>query len=185
MPKACCTLPPAEYLRECFTYDPISGELRWRERPQSHFPRQLRDAKAWNKKWAGRIAGRYSIKGYLQISVDNHRLYASRIIYKMIHGEDPQWMDHIDRNRANNAADNLRSVSMLQNNQNMRKRPGASGYIGVTFKPGSAKPFYAKIRDERGIRRSLGSFSTPEEAHAAYVAAANRFFGAHSPFTDH
>ena len=28
---------PVEYLRECFHYDPETGELTWKERPLSHF----------------------------------------------------------------------------------------------------------------------------------------------------
>ena len=26
-----------EYLKECFTYDPITGDMVWLERPRSHF----------------------------------------------------------------------------------------------------------------------------------------------------
>ena len=47
------TLPEQSYLRECFNYDPVTGLLRWRERPRAHFRREL-DWKGWTKRYAGR-----------------------------------------------------------------------------------------------------------------------------------
>lgn len=99
----------------------------------------------------------------------------------MHHGVDPEWIDHKDRNRANNALENLRSVSMRQNNQNMVKRVGKSGYTGVNLREGPwrQKRFAARIGAE-----SLGIFHTAEEAHDAYRKAANEKFGEFSPFRD-
>jgi hypothetical protein len=183
MPKAVCTLPPADFLRQCFDYDTASGELRWRHRPQEHF-RSHQSFMSWNGKWAGRIAGRLGVKGYWQVCVNNRRLYAARIIYKMHHDIDPEWIDHADRNRLNNRLANLRSVSMQENNRNMIKPAGKTGYVGVRQynEYGRKKQFTAVIRDGAGKRRGLGFFYTPEEAHAAYQRAAQEIFGEFSPF---
>lgn len=164
MPKAIRMLPSAEYLRECFIYNAETGELRRRKN--------------------GRIITSKTPKGYLQFRLGAHNVYVSRVVYKMHHGIDPEWIDHKDGNRVNNRLENLRSVTMRESNRNMLKRPGAAGYTGVFLRKGLVygKPFKASIRDQNGKRRYLGVFDTAEEAHAAYVAAANEIFGEYSPF---
>lgn len=185
MPKATNTLPSADYLHQCFEYDATNGVLRWRGRPRGHF-RSLQTFGMWNTRFAGHIAGRPTPKGYLQTCLDGRRWYVARIIYKMHHGIDPEWIDHKDRNRSNNMLSNLRSANMRENNRNMVKRAGKTGHIGIRFlkRTSGEKPFKAVIRDENGKKRSLGSFNTAEEAHAAYQQAANNIFGEFSPFND-
>jgi len=178
MPKAFITLPSAEYLHQCFEYEPAPGELRWRSRPREHFT-SLQNRMSWNGKWAGHIAGRLSVKGYWQVCLDNRRFYVSRIIYKMHYGIDPEWIDHKDGDRTNNTLENIRSATMLQNNRNVVKQVGFAGLVGVTKR---RNRFMAKIRDQAGKRRSLGTFNTAEEAHAAYREASSRIHGEFSPF---
>lgn len=182
MPKAIRKLPPAEYLHQCFEYDAASGELRWRHRPQEHFVRAER-ARAWNKVQPGMVVGYPTPKGYLQVTLNGRQLYVARIIFKMHHGVDPEWIDHKDRDRANNRLDNLRSASMRENNRNMVKRAGKAGLIGVRLRDSHwrRKRFFAVIRDNAGKKVILGHFHTAEEAHAAYRAAAERMFGEFSP----
>lgn len=164
MPKAVRTLPPADYLHQHFEHDPVTGAFRSRR--------------------TGRAIGWLSPKGYLQVRIGDHKFYVARVIWKMHHGVDPEWIDHKDGDRLNNRLENLRSVTMLQNNRNMLKRPGMSGYIGAFVRKGRwiGKPFRATIRGKNGKKQYLGVFDTAEEAHAAYVAAANEIFGEHSPF---
>ena len=183
MPKAIRTLPSTEYLHQCFEYDATSGELRWRHRPEDHF-QSLQTFRTWNSRFAGRVVGYPTPKGYLQVTLDYQKTYVSRIVYKMHHGIDPEWMDHIDRDRANNTLANLRSTTMQQNNQNMLNPAGRTGYVGVHqfAKHWHQKLFYAVIRNRNGKKKYLGSFHTAEEAHAAYREAANRIFGEFSPF---
>jgi hypothetical protein len=185
MPKAIRTLPPAEYLHQCFEYDAESGVLRWKRRPREHFKTAWAH-RVWNGRFAGQITGRPTPKGYLQVTLDYCKLYNSRIIYKMHHGIDPEWMDHKDRDRSNNALANLRSASMRQNNRNMLKRTGKAGFVGVHERDAHwrRKRFIAVIRDQNGKKQNLGLFSTAEEAHAAYRKAAAAIFGEFSPFHD-
>ena len=85
-------LPPAEFLRECFSYDPETGKLRWRRRPISHFP-TLDSAKAWNAQCAGRLALTTDYDGHLRgeirVDGDRVRMYAHRVIFKIMTGRDP------------------------------------------------------------------------------------------------
>jgi hypothetical protein len=104
----------------------------------------------------------------------------------MHHGIDPEQIDHKDRNRTNNKLDNLRSVTVRQNNQHMIKSAGRTGFVGVSQfeERWHRKRFYAVIRNHAGKKTYLGSFHTAEEAHAAYRDAANRIFDEFSPFKE-
>src|SRR3954464_1767661 len=154
MPTATNKLPPADYLRQCFEYDASTGELRVRARAREHF-RSLQCFMGWNTRFAGRVTGQLTPKGYLQTCLDGRRRYVARIVYKMHHGTDPEWIDHKDRNRSNNTIANLRSASMQQNNRNMMKRVGQGGFVGIR-KLNRHKPFIAVIRDDAGKKTTLG-----------------------------
>jgi len=76
-------------------------------------------------------------------------------------------------NRADNRIGNLRDVTHRTNSENRRTPiPGtATGHLGVhTHQSGL---FRARIR-VNGKPKSLGLYDTPEQAHAAYVAAKRR-----------
>jgi len=46
----------AEFVKECFTYNPETGELLWRNRPRNHF-RSDKDHEAWNRRYPGSVPG--------------------------------------------------------------------------------------------------------------------------------
>jgi hypothetical protein len=85
-------------------------------------------------------------------------------------------VDHIDRDGLNNRRANLRFATHAQNNQNKAMHPlNSSGFKGVSlYKPNGRWRAYI---DKDGHRTCLGYFATPEEAHAAYVAAASTLHG--------
>lgn len=99
-----------------------------------------------------------------------HRLIVSRAV-----GEIPKGMvtDHIDGDGLNNRRGNLRLATRAQNSANAAPRGGASKYRGV-FK-GKGK-WCAQIA-KGGVRISLGSFDTEEEAAAAYDETAKSLHG--------
>ena len=71
----------------------------WPRRPKPLRPRQL----------AGAEAGRINNRGYRQISLLDKQYYAHRLAWAWVHNaEPPRFLDHIDRNKLNNAVDNLR-----------------------------------------------------------------------------
>jgi len=85
-------------------------------------------------------------------------------------------IDHKDGNGLNNQRWNLRISTNGGNNQNARKRrDNTVGLKGVYFHKQHRK-FGAQIQS-RGERVHLGLFKTPEEAHAAYCAAAAELHG--------
>ena len=163
-------LPAQDYINEAFSYDKISGFLHWKERPREHFG-SFQSYISFNMLYPGKRAGTvYTTRKwrYLNIRLMNRSWSAHRIIYKMVTGEEPDEIDHIDRNGLNNAWTNLRPCTKAQNMQNRRSAGNKSGFRGVSA---AGKRWAANISTE-GVTTYLGLFDTPEEASAAYNAAA-------------
>lgn len=85
-------------------------------------------------------------------------------------------VDHVDGDGLNNRRSNLRAASRSQNAMNSgAHRDNASGYKGVSWLSHRQK-WTAWICAD-GQRNYLGVFDTPEAAHAAYAAAAQKLHG--------
>jgi hypothetical protein len=150
-------------LREVLSYCPTTGHFMWLKRLSKNVP-------------AGRTAGAVC-QGYLRIKVDGKLFAAHRLAWLFVYGVWPaQELDHIDCDRANNRIANLRLASSSQNKANTApKRTNTSGYKGVRFHS-QRRRWNARIT-VAGQQVSLGMFDDAEEAHLAYVAAAQEYFG--------
>jgi hypothetical protein len=88
--------------------------------------------------------------------------------------------DHENRDRADNRFLNLRSTTTTNNQGNtVREREKFLLPKGVQIshsRAGKKDRYQAKIRID-GRMCALGTFDTPEEAHAAYMRAAREHFG--------
>jgi uncharacterized protein YdhG (YjbR/CyaY superfamily) len=170
------SLPSAQYLRECFDYNPDTGDLIWRVRPRHHFATQPA-MDGINKRCAGKIAGMVTDQGYVHIRVDGERILAHRVVWKMLNGKDPEHrIDHRNGNGADNRAANLREATRSQVRQSSPHRRGsASKYKGVT-QTTNKKRWRATITIGKQCTY-LGTFDTEEEAHAVYCVEAERRFG--------
>lgn len=158
-------LPPIEELNRLFRYDPATGVLyrRWR----NDVPDRI------NKRFADKPAGHRSKGGYVQVSIDGQSYLAHRIIWKMLHGTEPETVDH-RHGHLGNAPGDLRAATQGQNTCNRRRKAGKALPKGV-FRTRQGK-YQSKIAVDHKITH-LGCFETPEEAHAAYCAAAQRLHG--------
>lgn len=120
---------------------------------------------------AGNVAGSTAQNGYRKHRIDGGTYSGHRLAWLYVHGEWPKrWIDHINGDRSDNRIANLRDVSALVNRQNMRVATGAVGLLGVSR-------HHRQYRAEIGHNYKnivLGTFDTPEEAHAAYVQAKRR-----------
>lgn len=124
---------------------------------------------ASNKGYAYRCSGPLESNDRKRRTIKMHRLI-------MLAPEGSQ-VDHIDGNKANNRRFNLRLASGNQNQWNRgKRRTNTSGFKGVMFRKECGK-WRACITAHRS-KHSLGSFTTPEAAHAAYAEAAKRLHGA-------
>lgn len=175
MPDKRSTLPSVEYLHQCFEYDPDTGVLRWKRRPQWHFS-NLGIRRTWNSKYAGTVAGRIDVSGYSSVGINDRDFRAHRVIWKMMTGEEPPLtIDHMDCDKANNRWWNLRIATKQEQTWNAGPhKDSISGVKGV-YRVGSK--WYARICINGVTHRHRGGFDTSQEAGAAYEAMARKVHG--------
>lgn len=172
-------LPPVEFLRECFSYDPDTGAFLWQPRPEHHFA-DTRAWRIWNTKHAGAAPFNSIDAGRLSTAVvyagKSVRMRAHRVAYKLVTGEEPpEILDHINGDPGDNRFSNLRPA---EHAENCRNNPGHGGRLlpkGVHFCSSTGK-----FRAHATIRRRaffIGAFSTPSAAHTAYCEFVNAEHG--------
>lgn len=164
-----------EYLRECFSYDELTGVLTWNIRPRAHFA-NARIHASWNSRYAGTAAGCDDEKGYLQVQVGGCVRRLHRVVWALIDGlcldDVPADIDHKDLDGKNNRKANLRPATRAQNLANKGAHSNnTSGVKGVCWDKNRGK-WVARI-NVRGRNINLGRFDDKEEASSAYAAAAN------------
>jgi hypothetical protein len=160
-------LPHQDDLLRSLSYDPTSGYLYWRDRDDR--------SREWNSRWAGKRAfTARGHKGYYTGAFNGSQYYAHRVIWKMLKGEEPDVIDHIDGTISDNRLENLRSVPSLDNQRNMRRMSSnTSGINGVGWSA-PTKKWAAYIRVD-GKRIHLGYFETKEQAASARRRADARY----------
>jgi len=175
-------LPSLEYLNQCFVYDEVNGGLIWKIRSSNHYPsgiNQMAITTKFNTRFAGKPAGSVNINGYRNVYIKGGEYKVHRIVWAMCNNKnipDGFDVDHIDGDKTNNRADNLRLATTLQNQGNAKKRrDNTTGFKGVSIIIQNNK-YRARI-NINGKSKYLGEYFTPEEAHAAYLAAAEKHFG--------
>lgn len=147
-------------LKSILNYNPDTGIFTW--------------IKSNRSIKSGAIAGCYQ-HGYHIIRINGKLEKAHRLAFLYQLGFfPPDYVDHIDGNKANNIFLNLR---LCNNKQNQRNRGiplnNTSGAKGVRI---SGSKFRATIY-ENNKQINIGSFNTKEEASAAYIKAAKELFG--------
>jgi hypothetical protein len=129
---------------------------------------------------AGAVAGHLQSDGYVRIKVDDKKYLAHTLAWLWVTGE---WVyrgiDHKDLNPTNNKWRNLRRATHSQNMANRRiHKNNTVGFKGVRKRLDKFYnyPFRAII----GVNNKvilLGDFATAEEAYAAYLKGARKYFG--------
>lgn len=154
----------AERLRELLHYDPETGA----------FTRRIACGGRGGKKFKpGSVVGSRTSLGYLETQIDGTRALLHRLAVLYMTGRWPlDQVDHQNGMRSDNRWTNLREVDNRTNIEN-RRRPNKnnrSGWLGCHYARGR---WTAQITVNRK-RVILGSFVTPQEAHAAYLGAKRR-----------
>lgn len=151
---------PVEYIKENLRID--DGGRIWRTKTTRY------NAKV------GEEAGYMDARGrkYWKIGIGRFDYGAHRVAWFLYTGEDPLGLqiDHINGIRCDNRRENLRLVTIQENNKNQRVQVNnKSGVVGVGWHKASGK-WLAQI-SSKGKRVHLGTFSSKTDAAAARKAA--------------
>lgn len=139
-------------------YDQETGVMRWTDTGE--------EAGHSDKSLGGRVTIRMGGR-------KGKKLYRYRLAWFIMTGAWPEGeIDHIDGDPTNDRWDNLRDVSHRDNLQN-RRRAARNNKVGVLGVCPNGSGFSAQI-NVGGVKHHLGTFRTPELAHAAHVEAKRR-----------
>lgn len=159
--SAANSTPPKSRLQDLFAYE--NGKLFWK--------------KGGNGRKVGNEAGMITEKGYRRIRVDGCLHMAHRLVWAYHFDEVPEYIDHIDENKLNNAINNLRPATKAENGYNItRRKNNKSGVKGVYW-ASREKKWVAELSVNKKIRR-LGYFDDLELADLVVMEARNKYHGA-------
>ena len=138
-------LPSQKYLNKLFLYNDKTGVL-------------IRKS--------GRKTGCKLNTGYIKIRIDGVPYVAHRIIWKMVYGYDPLYIDHINHNKSDNRICNLREVTKSQNQRNKpMQENNSSGCVGVYWNTRKNKWVAQMMLGKRNLY--IGAFKDKKSAIAA------------------
>lgn len=154
-----------ERLKEILHYNPETGVFTWRVNPA-------------NCVKANSVAGTRSPYGYVMISIKRVLYQSHRLAWLYMMGVFPRlYIDHINGVRDDNRWSNIREATALQNARNAQtKKTSTSGVKGIQR---SGNKWRATIYTRGQIFR-LGTFSTLDEANAAYKEISDQMFGVYT-----
>lgn len=137
-----------EYVRNILDY--VDGELFWKTN-KSHFVK------------SGQKAGGILSDGRHYIKIDGKPWKLHRIIFLYHHGYIPKYIDHIDGNPGNNRIENLREVTLSENQWNRKQsKNNKTGSKGVCNHKNKFRA-YCMVNNKN---HHLGYFDTQEEAES-------------------
>lgn len=141
-----------EYLKSLLEYNPETGVFRWLVKRKG-----IRDYDN---------AGSINNYGYNIIVIDGVKYKAHRLAWLYINGVIPDEIDHIDRNKSNNAFNNLRECT---HSQNMANQAAENVYQ-------HRDKFLASVKHNGKIIYG-GTHATYEEAKAVAIKMKQELFG--------
>lgn len=150
------------YLKSQLSYDKETGVIKWNV--------------TRNRVKEGQPAGNKHL-GYIRIKLNGCNYAAHRLAWLFSYGVWPKnEIDHINGVRDDNRLCNLREATHAENLQNcIHRRVNKHGLRGVSKQTCSKK--WAATITANGRKHHLGTFATPEEAHAEYLKAVPLYHG--------
>lgn len=152
-------LPSQDTIKKHLDYDPETGKATWKSRD---------DDPAWTGRYAGTRAG-YKVGVYWYIKLFKEAYSLHRVIWKLMKGEDPLIIDHINHNSLDNRIDNLRNVDELTNQRNHKYKGKQLG-----IKKMKSGRWSARIK-VAGESVWLGTHDTEQEATDVRLAAEKKY----------
>lgn len=157
-------------VRKLMDYDPETGHLTWRRRSGVGPGRDV----SWNI-WNGANAGKRAFtargaNGYFVGAINRKSYYAHRVAFALANGRWPEgFIDHINGDRTDNRAVNLREATLSQNRANSTKgkKDGLRGVRQTSNGKWAA----------RTCHQHIGTFNCVTAARVAYAKATIDRFG--------
>lgn len=160
-----------ELLQKLVRYDPETGKIFWRKRPEIMFATRGH-AGTWNTRFAEKEAfTAHDNAGYRVGKICGKSYRAHRVAWAVQFGSWPEdQVDHINGNPSDNRLENLREVDHAENAKNRAiGSDSTSGVMGVCWYKRDSK-WMAHIR-ENGKFINLGCFNDFHDAVSARKAA--------------
>ena len=166
----------AKDVEDVLIYSPETGVFIWKEKNANDMP-DLRLRNAWNTKFAGKVAGRSSGGGYIQLLVKGKYCYAHRVAWLLMTGSWPEkYIDHINRRKTDNRLLNLREATQAENLRNTKMHSdNMSGVKGVSWYPRD-KLWRARLSKD-GKQVYLKYFKNIEDAERAVISERKKLHG--------
>lgn len=130
---------------------------------------------------AGTKAGGINSNGYSAITLNGFRYLEHRLIFLMLKGYLPSFIDHINLNRLDNRIENLREATKSQNNYNTGlRKDNKTGVKNVSWHKGNNR-WVVTVR-VNGHKKHIGSFADLELADLVAIEARDKY---HKEFAKH
>lgn len=113
----------------------------------------------------GDVVGAICGDGYRYVSIGKKKLLQHRLVWIWHYGSPPEFLDHINCDKADCRIENLRPISHRDNL--LRSVKARSLPVGVYFHKQTGR-YQAQYS-----RRYIGLYDTPEQAHQAYLEVLN------------
>ena len=167
-------LPPQDALKSYVRYEPETGKLFWLPQSRDRFESDG-IFKSWNTKYANKEAFIYTnARGYRLGNFNGIQYMTHRLIWRLVTGNEPREIDHINGDRADNRWCNLREVSRIENSRNKGvSSKNKSGHLGIYWS-GRKQAWVARIT-ATGRELYLGCFPRIEDAVEARRAASEKY----------
>lgn len=133
----------------------------------------------FNSTWPGKPAGGLSPEAnrYWVVGIKKRLFFVHRVIFSMFYDlPDGYEVDHIDGNVSNNAIENLRLATRLQNTKNNKKVKNTVSKVKGVTRTSDGRSWQARITCNKVVY-NLGCYRTIEEAAHAYEEKAKELFG--------
>lgn len=153
-----------DLLSQVLILERSTGNLFWLPRDMRVFS-SVAHGRMWNTRFAGKPAlASVRPDGYLEGFVHRRKVLAHRVVFCMASGEWPVGpIDHINGIRSDNRPENLRMVTVAENNRNRAiSKNSQSGVMGV-FWNAEKQAFDAEIT-KNGVKTRLGRFEKFNDA---------------------
>lgn len=168
------------YVSSLVDYDAESGAMTWKARNESE-----NDSRRWNARYAGKDVGTIDDKGYRRMLIRSfdskaRRIRVHQLAFFMANGRSQIGeIDHINQNKLDNRAENLRDVSKSKNQRNaFMPSNNTSGFTGVTWNKNRLK--WEAFATIHGFRHYLGLYV---DIHEAAISVSE--FRAKNGFTEY